>query len=98
MNYSTIQCLIGGQCWRLTFQILQFDPTLSKYVIDYASLSDACSRCKNIVKLSSGSTADRIQINYRLIFMRDCIFDRTIDERMVRSLASMVNMNYIEIV
>ena len=41
---------------------------------------------------------ENIILNFKLVYLRDCFFDRTVDDKMVRHLTAMINTSYIGII
>lgn len=89
---------MAAESWRLVFAILEHDPETEQSVHQYSKLSERWDKFKSACKITKDTVIDSIVLNFKLVCLRDCFFDRTVDDRMVRHLTTMINTSYISII
>ena len=98
LNCQTIMYLMAGDTWILVFNILASDPGLDGLQMDLGSLEEKAEVFKKVCNVSNGEVFEKVRLNFKLLYVRECLISKTIDEKLARDLTTLINTNYIEVI
>lgn len=80
------------------FEILERDPFADISSKHYGNLEDRAYAYIEFCGISNALVSEAILINFKLLFIREHLISKTVEEKLVRELTNIININYILII